>query len=94
MTHLLKKLALAATVALCATSAALAHRFWILPSSTVVSGQDQWIAFDAAISNDLFFPGYHRIGLDTIAIKGPDGSALTPSYATVGHVRTTFELEL
>ena len=46
-------LALAALVTL--SSPALAHRFWILPSSTVLSGEEPWVTFDAAVSNNLFF---------------------------------------
>ncbi len=37
-----------------ACSPALAHRMWILPSSTVLSGMEAWATFDAAISNTLF----------------------------------------
>ena len=46
-------LALAALITL--TSPALAHRFWILPSATVLSGDEPWVTFDAAVSNNLFF---------------------------------------
>jgi hypothetical protein len=33
---------------------AQAHRAWLLPSATVLSGTDAWVTVDAAISNDLF----------------------------------------
>src|SRR3546814_18506893 len=32
---------------------ASAHRAWLLPSSTVVSGDDVWVTVDAGVSNDL-----------------------------------------
>lgn len=35
--------------------AAEAHRGWLMPSATVLSGKDNWITVDAAISNDLFY---------------------------------------
>jgi uncharacterized GH25 family protein len=34
---------------------AQAHRAWMLPSATVLSGDDLWITVDAAVSNDLFY---------------------------------------
>jgi uncharacterized GH25 family protein len=35
--------------------AAQAHRAWLLPSATVLSGDDVWVTIDAAVSNDLFY---------------------------------------
>lgn len=32
-----------------------AHRIWMLPSATVLSGEDPWVTVDAAVSNDLFY---------------------------------------
>ncbi len=32
-----------------------AHRAWLLPSATVLSGTDNWVTIDAAVSNDLFY---------------------------------------
>ena len=40
---------------LCAPLTAEAHRVWMLPSATVLSGDDVWITVDAAVSNDLFY---------------------------------------
>ena len=35
---------------------AQAHRAWLLPSATVLSGDgDLWVTVDAAVSNDLFY---------------------------------------
>ena len=48
-TTLKKSLGIAALLALTAVPAS-AHRFWIIPSTSVLSGDDQWVAFDAAIS--------------------------------------------
>ncbi len=45
-------------VALCLglpVGAAEAHRSWMLPSATVLSGDDVWVTVDAAVSNDLFY---------------------------------------
>ena len=32
-----------------------AHRSWMLPSATILSGDDVWVTIDAAVSNDLFY---------------------------------------
>ncbi len=34
---------------------AQAHRSWLLPSATVLSGDEVWVTVDAAVSNDLFY---------------------------------------
>lgn len=54
----MRRLMLAALVALPVTvlpTIAEAHRAWMLPSATVLSGDDPWVTVDAAISNDLFY---------------------------------------
>lgn len=46
------------TLALCVgipLTVAEAHRSWMLPSATIVSGDDVWVTVDAAVSNDLFY---------------------------------------
>lgn len=45
----------AVTLALCLPFSAQAHRAWMLPSATVLSGEDPWLTVDAAVSNDLFY---------------------------------------
>ena len=45
----------ALTLAVCLPLSAQAHRAWMLPSATVLSGEEPWITVDAAVSNDLFY---------------------------------------
>ncbi|MAB98101.1 MAG: ABC transporter permease [Pseudomonadaceae bacterium] len=45
----------ALTLAVCLPLSAQAHRAWMLPSATVLSGEDPWVTVDAAVSNDLFY---------------------------------------
>lgn len=73
---------------------ALAHRFWIIPSASVLSGDSQWVTFDAAISNSLFFPDHVAAPLASITVTGPDGSAVEIQNGKEGKVRTTFDIEL
>nr|WP_090276341.1 DUF4198 domain-containing protein [Halopseudomonas litoralis] len=55
-------IALAITLPLSAN----AHRAWMLPSTTVLSGDDAWITVDAAVANDLFYFEHHPLVLEGI----------------------------
>lgn len=57
---------------LCLPFAAQAHRVWMLPSATVLSGDDQWITIDAAVSNDLFY--FEHFPLQIASIGKPPAS--------------------
>lgn len=79
---------------LAAVSTAHAHRSWVLPAVTVLSGEDKWVAFDAAVSNSLFFPDHRGINIAQVEAKGPDGQPVELQNATTGRVRSSFELNL
>jgi uncharacterized GH25 family protein len=74
--------------------AAQAHKMWMLPSATVLSGDDAWVTVDAAISNDLYYPDHFPAQLDTLIITAPDGSTVKPENASTGKYRSTFDLPL
>lgn len=88
-----KSLGIAALLAVTA-SPVLAHRFWILPSTSVLSGENQWVTIDAAISNNLFFPNHAAPQLEALTVTGPDGKAVEIQNGKQGKVRTTFDIEL
>ncbi len=94
MKNLARKLIAAAAVATLMVGAAHAHRAWILPSATVVSGDNAWVTFDAAASNNLFFPDHRPMQISAISITAPDGSAVEPQNAVSGQYRTTFDVKL
>lgn len=73
---------------------AAAHRPWMVPSTTVVSGTDDWVTVDAAISNDLFFPDHFPMPTDGIKVWAPDGSAGAIQNASTGRYRSTFDVKL
>ncbi len=56
--------------------AAQAHRVWILPDATLLSGDDPWVTFDAAVSNDIFYTDHHPYALDRIEASSNDLSRL------------------
>ena len=62
------KLAIIALLACSLPLVANAHRAWVLPAATVLSGENAWVTFDAAVSNDIF----HRPRTD--ALKRHEGN--------------------
>ncbi|AMR82105.1 DUF4198 domain-containing protein [Cupriavidus nantongensis] len=86
----------AAVLALAALAplAAHAHRQWLLPSATVLSGSDPWVTVDAAVSNDLFYFEHVPMRLDNLQVTAPDGSAVKAQNAATGKYRSTFDLHL
>lgn len=71
-----------------------AHRAWILPAATVLSSEDPWVTFDAAISNDIFHADFHAMGLDGVKAIAPDGSEISLQNSASGKHRSTFDLQL
>lgn len=91
-----KILGFAATVALAAIAAvpAGAHRQWMLPSSTVLSGDDVWVTIDAAVSNDLFYFEHQPLRLDAVKAWAPDGTEAAIENKATGRYRSTFDVHL
>lgn len=87
------KLALLAG-ALTLSFAAQAHKTWVLPSQTVVAGENAWITVDAAVSNDLFYFNHVPLRMDTLAIVAPDGTPVDAQNSATGKYRSTFDVEL
>lgn len=73
---------------------AQAHRAWILPASTVLSGEDPWVTFDAAVSNDIFYTDHAPLRLDVVKAVGPDNRFVDLQNAATGKYRSTFDLHL
>lgn len=71
-----------------------AHRMWMLPSSTILSGADPWVTVDAAVSNELFYFDHVPARLQNLTIIAPDGSKAQPENAATGKYRSTFDVHL
>lgn len=54
-----------------------AHRAWLLPSTTTLSGEAPWVTVDAAVSNELFSFEHHPLILEGIG-NPPKRSAVAP----------------
>lgn len=80
--------------AMLAPGAAQAHRQWMLPSATTLSGSDSWVTVDAAISNDLFYFEHFPLPVDGVTVTEPDGNAGKIENAAKGRYRSTFDVHL
>lgn len=85
----------AAGVAITLPAAVQAHRQWMLPSMTVVSGEgdDVWVTVDAAVSNDLFYFEHQPMRAD-VSVLLPDGTPGEVKNKATGRYRTTFDVQI
>lgn len=86
--------AIALLAAFAVPMAAQAHRQWILPSSTVLSGADAWVGVDGGISNQVFISDHAAMRLDNVKVTAPDGSTVTTEHPMQGQYRSTFDVHL
>ena len=88
--------ALAALAAFTAPMAAQAHRGWLMPSHTVLSGESFWVSFDGGASNGVFIADHAplRVSPQSLSITAPDGSAGAAANLMQGAYRTTFDVEI
>ncbi|WP_421682442.1 DUF4198 domain-containing protein [Stutzerimonas urumqiensis] len=68
----------AVVLAFCLPLSAQAHRAWMLPSATVLSGEDPWITVDAAVSNDLFYFEHFPMRLEGVGDTGANPAGGPP----------------
>ncbi len=85
---------LAAVALLAIPATASAHRAWLLPSTTTVTGSDNWVSVDAAISNDLFDADHFPMQTSGIKVTRPDGTPGEIQNAAQGRYRSTFDVKL
>ena len=94
MKSLLARTTVALALAAGLTLPAAAHRTWMLPSATVLSGQDPWITVDAAVSNDLFYFEHVPLRLDGLQVITPTGGEGKAENQATGKYRSTFDVHL
>lgn len=88
--HLLTAAALSSVLA----TPALAHRQWLLPSTTTLAGTSEGVTVDAAVSNDLFYPDHQPIDPAQVMVWGPDGTPGTIQNPAKGRYRGTFDVAI
>jgi hypothetical protein len=91
MKHLASRLL---AMSLLVPACAMAHDAWILPSATVLSGDEAWITVDAAVGNDKFYFNHRALPLTGLDIQGPDGKEVKAENPYSGHLRSAFDLRL
>jgi len=89
-----RSLILAAAFMAALPFAASAHKVWLQPSQTVLSGIDPWVTVDAAVSNDLFYFNHFPLSTDNIQITTPDGSQGQLQNPFTGKYRSVFDVQL
>lgn len=90
-----KTLALISLAAvLAAPLSAQAHRQWISPSATILSGNDAWITVDVASSNGVFNPDHVAVRLSGLEVTAPDGSTVEAQNLHQGKLRSNFDVQL
>lgn len=90
-----KPTVLVCALALVAAGAAHAHRSFLVPSSTILSGEtNQWVTVDAARGNDLFFFNHNAMPVDGLVITAPDGRTVPPAKLERFRYRTVFDWQL
>lgn len=94
MTFKKRLLAVAFGIAAILPTAASAHRGWILPSATVLSGESAWVGVDAAVSNELFYADHNAMRLDAVVVTEPDGTIEKIQNPATGKYRSTFDVQL
>src|SRR5690606_36747647 len=79
---------------LTATASVQAQRAWMLPSATVLSGEQAWVTVDGAVSNSLFYFEHHPLNLDALQIRSPSGSPVLAQHKAIGKYRSIFDAVL
>lgn len=92
MKHLLVKVPILLLAVVPAVSEAA--RAWLLPSQTVLARSGGWVAFDAAMADDLFSVNQAAMQIDPLVITGPDGKSVPPQNVVKSRSRATFDAEL
>ncbi|QDT11963.1 DUF4198 domain-containing protein [Planctomycetes bacterium K23_9] len=85
---------LSALLIACFATASFAHKVWLRPSQTQLSGAEPWVTVDAAVSNDLFYFNHFPLRLDGLTITAPDGSPAKSENQSVGKYRSVFDVQL
>lgn len=88
------KLWSALALVILAPAAASAHRIWLLPSATTLSGETPWVTIDGAVSSELFYFDHRALKLDGVEIIDPEGAVVEKQHATEGQQRSAFDFQL
>ncbi|TWT29276.1 DUF4198 domain-containing protein [Blastopirellula retiformator] len=89
-----RRLMLPLALLVCLPLPAFAHKVWLLPSQTVLSGAEPLVTVDAAVSNDLFYFNHFPLRLDNLVVTAPDGSKVEAENQATLRYRSVFDVPL
>ncbi|KQM19446.1 DUF4198 domain-containing protein [Novosphingobium sp. Leaf2] len=87
-----RTLLLAGALSCALATPALAHRQWLLPSTSTLASTGEYVTIDAAISNDLFYPDHFAIDPAQVSVWAPDGTSAQIENPAKGRYRGTFDV--
>lgn len=92
----LRTILIAASSAIAASSMlagpAMAHRMWLLPSTSTLAGTSEYVTVDAAVSNDLFYADHVAMDPAQVSVWAPDGTEGKVENPSKGRYRGTFDV--
>lgn len=88
------KLAVASLTVLSISTSVQAHRVWIKPNKTVLSGETSYVTFDAAVSNTIFVADHAAYRANGVIATGPEGDSVELENMSLGKYRSTFDVKL
>ncbi|MCD0459178.1 DUF4198 domain-containing protein [Roseiconus lacunae] len=91
---MIRSVVFSATVFVALITTTQAHKVWLRPSQTSLSGNDPWVTVDAAVSNDLFYFNHFPLGLDNLVIIDPNGNQVEGQNQSTGKYRSVFDVQL
>jgi uncharacterized GH25 family protein len=71
-----------------------AHRSWLLPSQSFLTGKNPTVSIDGSVSDNLFQTDAFALKLDGLMITAPDGSPLQPQEVATAKQRSSFDVTL
>lgn len=89
-----RSILIAAAMSSALATPALAHRMWLLPSTSTLASTDEYVTVDAAVSNDLFYPDHVALDPAQISVWAPDGTEGKIENPAKGRHRGTFDVAL
>ncbi|MFC0204019.1 DUF4198 domain-containing protein [Novosphingobium soli] len=90
----LSTILIAAAASSALATPALAHRQWLLPSTSTLAGTSEYVTVDAAVSNDLFYPDHVAMDPAQVAVWAPDGTEAKIENPSKGRYRGTFDVAI
>ncbi|WP_017445909.1 DUF4198 domain-containing protein [Gayadomonas joobiniege] len=81
-------------LALSLVSTAQAHRAWVKPSTTLSSGDTEWVTFDAAVANTIFFADHFPYPVQRLTAWDPNKKEVELKNVQKLKYRSVFDLEL